>query len=117
MRGAVQTDDLDFPHIHSVGSAGILNIRMRLSAQKLLLQSGIIPYSAADHGAGVVWIVVVTCDRKDRGIGQNLLNTAVHLLEFLWLSLPRYIPEEDTRLMLKNRHKQYQQYSKEPFFL
>lgn len=29
-----------------------------------------------------------------------------------WLELPRYIPEEDTRLMLKNCHRQYQQYSK-----
>lgn len=29
-----------------------------------------------------------------------------------WLDLPRYIPEEDTRLMLKNCHRQYQQYSK-----
>ena len=29
-----------------------------------------------------------------------------------WLELPRYVPEEDTRLMLKNCHRQYQQYSK-----
>lgn len=29
-----------------------------------------------------------------------------------WLELPRYIPEEDTRLMLKNCHRQYQQYTK-----
>ena len=29
-----------------------------------------------------------------------------------WLSLPRYFPEEDTRLMLKNCYRQYQQYSK-----
>ena len=29
-----------------------------------------------------------------------------------WLSLPRYVPEEDTRLMLKNCYRQYQQYSK-----
>lgn len=29
-----------------------------------------------------------------------------------WLSLPKYIPEEDTRLMLKNCHRQYEQYSK-----
>lgn len=29
-----------------------------------------------------------------------------------WLDLPRYIPEEDTRLMLKNCYRQYQQYSK-----
>ena len=29
-----------------------------------------------------------------------------------WLSLPRYIPEEDTRLLLKNCYRQYQQYAK-----
>lgn len=29
-----------------------------------------------------------------------------------WLTLPRYIPEEDTRLLLKNCYRQYQQYSK-----
>lgn len=29
-----------------------------------------------------------------------------------WLTLPRYVPEEDTRLMLKNCYRQYQQYTK-----
>lgn len=29
-----------------------------------------------------------------------------------WIMLPRYFPEEDTRLMLKNCYRQYQQYSK-----
>ena len=29
-----------------------------------------------------------------------------------WLELPHYVPEEDTRLMLKNCYRQYQQYSK-----
>ena len=29
-----------------------------------------------------------------------------------WLTLPRYIPEEDARLMLKNCYRQYQQYAK-----
>jgi transposase len=29
-----------------------------------------------------------------------------------WLTLPRYVPEEDTRLALKNCYRQYQQYSK-----
>lgn len=29
-----------------------------------------------------------------------------------WLTLLRYVPEEDTRLMLKNCYRQYQQYSK-----
>ena len=29
-----------------------------------------------------------------------------------WLTLPRYVPEEDTRLMLKTCYRQYRQYSK-----
>lgn len=29
-----------------------------------------------------------------------------------WLTLPRYVPEDKTRLMLKNCYRQYQQYSK-----
>lgn len=29
-----------------------------------------------------------------------------------WLDLPRYVPEEDIRLMLKNCYRQYQQYTK-----
>lgn len=29
-----------------------------------------------------------------------------------WLTLPRYVPKEDTRLMLKTYYRQYQQYSK-----
>ena len=29
-----------------------------------------------------------------------------------WLTLPRYIPEENTRLLLKNCYRQYRQYSK-----
>ena len=29
-----------------------------------------------------------------------------------WLTLPRYVPDEDTRMMLKTCYRQYQQYSK-----
>lgn len=29
-----------------------------------------------------------------------------------WLSLPRYVPEEESRLLLKNCYRQYQQYAK-----
>src|SRR5699024_11553242 len=29
-----------------------------------------------------------------------------------WLTLPRYVPDEDTRLMLKTCYRQHQQYSK-----
>ena len=31
-----------------------------------------------------------------------------------WLTLPRYVPEEDTRIMLKNCYRQYQKYSNCP---
>ena len=34
-----------------------------------------------------------------------------------WDELPRYIPEEDVRLMLKTAYRQYQQYSKVPTML
>ena len=44
-------------------------------------------------------------DKKD---ALKLANYALNH----WLSLPRYIPEEDTRLMLKNSYRQYEQYSK-----
>ena len=47
----------------------------------------------------------VKTDRKD----------AVKLADYgldRWLTLPRYIPEEDTRLLLKNCYRQYRQYSK-----
>ena len=42
-------------------------------------------------------------------------NDAIKLANYgldHWLSLPRYVPEEATRLMLKNCYWQYQQYSK-----
>lgn len=29
-----------------------------------------------------------------------------------WLTLPKYVPEKDTRMLLKNCYRQYQQYSK-----
>lgn len=44
-------------------------------------------------------------DKKD---AVKLANYAIDH----WLSLPRYVPEEDTRLMLKNCYRQYAQYSK-----
>ena len=47
----------------------------------------------------------VKTDRKD---AVKLANYGLDR----WLSLPRYIPEEDTRLLLKNCYRQYKQYSK-----
>ena len=47
----------------------------------------------------------VKTDRKDAVKPANYgLNR--------WLTLPRYFPEEDTRLLLKNCYRQYKQYSK-----
>ena len=57
------------------------------------------------HGYGNNDLRRVKTDRKD----------AIKLANFgldRWLTLPRYIPEEDTRLLLKNCYRQYQQYSK-----
>ena len=72
------------------------------------------------HGAGVYVSVVNAMLVHD--YGNNSLrraNTdnkdAVKLANYgldHWLTLPRYIPEEDTRLMLKICYRQYQQYSK-----
>lgn len=47
----------------------------------------------------------VKTDRKD---AVKLANYGLDR----WLSLPRYIPEEETRLLLKNCYRQYRQYSK-----
>jgi transposase len=47
----------------------------------------------------------VKTDRKD---AIKLANYGLDR----WLSLPRYVPEEETRLLLKNCYRQYQQYSK-----
>ena len=57
------------------------------------------------HGYGNNKLRRVKTDRKD----------AVKLASYgldCWLSLPKYIPEEETRLLLKNCYRQYQQYSK-----
>ena len=47
----------------------------------------------------------VKTDRKD---AVKLANYGLDR----WLALPRYIPEENTRLLLKNCYRQYRQYSK-----
>lgn len=44
-------------------------------------------------------------DKKD---AIKLANYAIDR----WLTLPRYLPEEETRLLLKNCYRQYQQYTK-----
>ena len=47
----------------------------------------------------------VKTDRKD---AVKLANYGLDR----WLTLPRYVPEDDTRLLLKNCYRQYRQYSK-----
>ena len=60
----------------------------------------------ADHGEGIIFVGKTggICKRQF-GIGKNYGLDR-------WLTLPRYIPEEDTRLLLKNCYRQYRQYSK-----
>lgn len=72
------------------------------------------------HNAGL-YVSIVNA-KLVRGYGNNALRRvktdrkdAVKLANYgldRWLTLPRYTPEEDTRLLLKNCHRQYQQYSK-----
>lgn len=57
------------------------------------------------HGYGNNDLRRVKTDRKD---AVKLANYSLDR----WLTLPRYVPEEDTRLLLKNCYRQYRQYSK-----
>ena len=57
------------------------------------------------HGYGNNDLRRVKTDKKD---SVKLANYGLDR----WLTLPRYIPEEDTRLLLKNCYRQYRQYSK-----
>lgn len=57
------------------------------------------------HGYGNNDLRRVKTDRKD---AVKLANYGLDR----WLTLPRYVPEENTRLLLKNCHRQYRQYSK-----
>ena len=57
------------------------------------------------HGYGNNDLRRVKTDRKD---AIKLANYGLDR----WLTLPRYVPEEDTRLLLKNCYRQYRQYSK-----
>lgn len=57
------------------------------------------------HGYGNNDLRRVKTDRKD---AVKLANYGLDR----WLTLPRYVPEEDTRLLLKSCYRQYRQYSK-----
>ena len=78
------------------------------------------PVAKLLHDAGTI------CFRRQCKAGARLRNNelrrvktdrkdAVKLANYgldRWLTLPKYIPEEDTRLLLKNCYRQYRQYSK-----
>ncbi len=49
--------------------------------------------------------------RKTKTDKKDAVKLANYGLDH-WLTLPRYVPEEDTRLLLKTCYRQYQQYSK-----
>ena len=76
-----------------------------------------LPVAQALHDAGL-YVSVVNA-KLVHGYGNNELRRvktdkkdAVKLANYgldRWLSLPRYIPEENTRLLLKNCYRQYQQ--------
>ncbi len=78
------------------------------------------PVALVLHGAGLYVSVVNAMLVHD--YGNNSLRRAktdkkdaIKLANYgldHWLTLTRYIPEEDTRMMLKNCYRQYQQYSK-----
>ena len=72
------------------------------------------------HGAGLYVSVVNAMLVHDYGNnslrrGKTDKKDAVKLANYgldHWLTLPRYVPEENARLMLKTCYRQYQQYSK-----
>ena len=76
-----------------------------------------LPVAQALHDAGL-YVSVVNA-KLVHGYGNNELRRvktdkkdAVKLANYgldRWLSLPKYIPEENTRLLLKNCYRQYQQ--------
>lgn len=78
------------------------------------------PVARALHDAGLY--VTVVNPKLVHGYGNNELRRvktdkkdAVKLANYgidRWLALPRYIPEENIRLLLKNCYRQYRQYSK-----
>ena len=78
------------------------------------------PVAKLLHGAGL-YVSVVNA-KLVHGYGNNDLRRvktdrkdAIKLANYgldRWLTLPRYAPEEDTRLLLKNCYRQYRQYSK-----
>lgn len=78
------------------------------SVAKLLHNAGLyvsVVNAKLVHGYGNNELRRVKTDRKD---AVKLANYGLDR----WLTLPRYIPEEDTRLLLKNCYRQYRQYSK-----
>ena len=63
------------------------------------------------HGAGLYVSVGNNSLRRGKTDKKDAVKLANYGLDH-WLTLPRYVPEEDARLMLKTCYRQYQQYSK-----
>lgn len=78
------------------------------SVAKLLHDAGLyvsVVNAKLVHGYGNNDLRRVKTDRKD---AVKLANYGLDR----WIFLPRYVPEENTRLLLKNCYRQYRQYSK-----
>ena len=112
----------------------VLHTDSELSEQARLLKSlngetRVVMESTGNYHAPVAWLlhdaglyVSVVNAMLVHDYGNNSLRRAktdkkdaVKLANYgldHWLTLPRYVPEEDTRLMLKACYRQYQQYSK-----
>ena len=79
-----------------------------------------LPIAWALHDAGFYVSVVnamLIHDYKNNSLGKVKTDKkdAIKLANYgldRWLELPRYVPEEDTRLLLKNCYRQYQHYAK-----
>ena len=79
-----------------------------VSVARLLYDAGLyvsVVNAKLVHGYGNNDLRRVKTDKKD---AIKLANYGLDR----WLTLPRYSPEEDTRLLLRNCYRQYRQYSK-----
>ena len=71
-------------------------------------ETRVVMESTGNYHTPVAWLL------HDAGLYVSVVNAMLvhdYGLDH-WLTLPRYVPEEDTRLLLKNCYRQYQQYSK-----
>ena len=121
--GEVVCSPFEVPHTSSELSALARRLKSLDGETRVVMEATgnyHLPIAMVLHEAGIYVSVVNAMLVHD--YGNNSLRRAktdkkdsVKLANYgldHWLSLPRYVPEEDTRLMLKNCYRQYQQYSK-----